>query len=105
MIKPILHLNLKRKWFDMILCGEKKEEYRKQSRYWRRIFGTYIRIKGRNYHPSDVIICFSNGYQKKRRQIFVDCINMGLGYGKQKWGAEKNEQCFVLIFGKVKGGL
>ena len=23
-----LHLNLKKQWFDMILSGEKKEEYR-----------------------------------------------------------------------------
>ena len=29
-----LHLNLKRKWFDMILSGEKKEEYREFKKYW-----------------------------------------------------------------------
>lgn len=29
-----LHLNLKKKWFDMIYSGEKKEEYRDTSPYW-----------------------------------------------------------------------
>ena len=29
-----LHLNLKRKWFDMILSGYKKEEYREIKAYW-----------------------------------------------------------------------
>jgi hypothetical protein len=29
-----LHLNLIKKWFDMILSGRKKEEYRSLSPYW-----------------------------------------------------------------------
>lgn len=29
-----LHLNLKKKWFDMILSGEKKEEYRDIKGFW-----------------------------------------------------------------------
>ena len=29
-----LHLNLKKKWFDMIKSGEKKEEYREITEYW-----------------------------------------------------------------------
>ena len=30
----VLHLTLKKKWFDMILSGEKKEEYREIKSYW-----------------------------------------------------------------------
>jgi len=30
----ILNLTLKKKWFDMILSGEKKEEYREIKQYW-----------------------------------------------------------------------
>lgn len=30
----ILHLTLKKKWFDMIASGEKKEEYREIKPYW-----------------------------------------------------------------------
>lgn len=31
----ILHLTLTKKWFDMILSGEKKEEYREITKYWK----------------------------------------------------------------------
>lgn len=34
MKNSILHLVLKAKWFDMIACGEKREEYREVSHYW-----------------------------------------------------------------------
>lgn len=34
MEKKILHLTLKKKWFDMILSGVKKEEYREVKAYW-----------------------------------------------------------------------
>ena len=30
----ILHLNLKKRWFDMIRSGQKKEEYREIKWYW-----------------------------------------------------------------------
>ena len=29
-----LHLTLKKKWYDMIASGEKKEEYREVKKYW-----------------------------------------------------------------------
>lgn len=32
--KTILHLTLTKKWFDMILSGEKKEEYREIKGFW-----------------------------------------------------------------------
>lgn len=30
----ILYLSVKKKWFDMIVSGEKKEEYREHKLYW-----------------------------------------------------------------------
>jgi len=53
----------------MILSGEKKK-YREINTYWSRRFSNYIRIKGKNYHPTDVVICFSNGYSKNRRFFY-----------------------------------
>jgi len=39
-IMKTLHLVLKRKWYDMIECGDKTEEYREIKSYWeRRLFG------------------------------------------------------------------
>lgn len=97
MSKPILHLNLKRKWFDMIKQGVKHEEYRSIKPYWSRVFhGTGIMIKGKNYHPTDVIICFSNGYSKDREQMYCDIKKLHVGYGLKHLGADPEEQYFVL---------
>ena len=35
-VNKTLHLVLKRKWWDMIASGEKKEEYREVCHYWAR---------------------------------------------------------------------
>jgi len=107
--KQILHLNVKSKWFDMIACGEKTEEYRELKLYWTKKFTSFnwflgchgikespsykfgIDIKGTIYNPKDVIICFSNGYSKNRRQIFVECEGVELrdkGKCREDWGAE-----------------
>lgn len=110
---PVLHLNLKKKWFDMILSGEKKEEYREMTDYWNNIFRfvevinwkirdkSFIRIKGVNHIPSDVIICFSNGYRKDRKQFYIKCEDLSVDYGIVPWGAEIDKLYFVLSLGKI----
>jgi len=104
--KPILHLNLKKKWFDMIESGEKKEEYRDMSPYYFNYFKVnqctasfLIKIKNILYPPSEVIICFSNGYRKDRKQMFVKCKALHIGQGKKEWGAEYNMRYFILLLG------
>ncbi len=98
-MKQILHLNLTRKWFDMIKSGEKREEYRAMSPYWIRVFIQFpkrIKIKNKLYIPSEVTICFSNGYSKTREQIFVECKGLEIGEGKKEWGAEEGVNYFIL---------
>lgn len=101
LLPAVLHLNLTKKWFDMIASGEKKEEYREIKPFWNRIFSCYIKIKGKYYHPSDVAICFSNGYSKGRRQMIVKCKYVKPGFGKKEWGAEPNKQYHILSLGDV----
>jgi len=98
---PTLHLNLKRQWFDMIASGEKREEYRAISPYWNRVFGSYVRIKGKNYHPSDVVVCFSNGYAKDRPQVRVKLRDLRVREGRPEWGAEPGVQYYCLILGEI----
>lgn len=101
MEKPILHLNLKKKWFDMIESGEKREEYREYKTYYHRLFvNGYVKIKGKIYHPSDVIICFSNGYAKTRRQMLFNLKLVYHGHGKPQWGAEKGKDYYVILLGE-----
>ena len=93
----MLTLPIKKKWFDMILSGEKKEEYREIKDYWTNRFCHYLR--GTVVYNFDIIrsgyVIFKNGYSKDAPQIkcFVDCYK---GYGREYWGAEPNKLYYVL---------
>lgn len=102
-MSKILHLTLTKKWFDMILSGEKKEEYREPKAYWNnRLFE-----KGLLFFPSKTfdIIRFRNGYQKDAPQMDVEFISTTY---KSKysdfnsyWGAIKGNDYIVIELGKV----
>ena len=64
----ILHLNLYRKYFDAILKGEKKIEYREVTPYWSK------RLEGRYYD----VIQFRNGYAKVAPTMIVEFKGMGI---------------------------
>lgn len=104
----VLHLNLKKKWFDMILSGEKKEEYREIKPYWiSRLMWTlteYLDNEGQVdtslFQTFDSII-FSNGYAKDRPQFEIEFNRIRKGIGNPEWGAIKGEKYFVLELGKI----
>ncbi len=85
-----LHLNLEQNWFDMIASGEKKEEYRELTDYWRQRISNLI--NGDGYKT----ITFSNGYSKNRRQMIVLVKNVRIGYGVKKWGANGRQYIIEL---------
>jgi len=99
---PVLHLNLNTKWFDMILDEVKREEYRSIGLYWNRIFknGT-IKIKGKYYKPSEVLIVFSNGYMPNRRQMLVNVNHLHTSAGVNAWGADPGVKYYNLGLGKI----
>lgn len=100
MKKPILHLNLTKKWFEEIAFHGKREEYRELKPYWHRFFsGGHIKIKGKYYHPTDVVVCFSNGYKKVRPQIFFQINNLRVKEGRPEWGAEPGKQYYTICLG------
>jgi len=80
MSEKILHLTLLRKWFDEIVSGNKKEEYRDVKPYWDR------RLLGKNYDK----IYFKNGYGKNVPFMIVECK-----------GIEKRNETYVIILGKI----
>ncbi len=99
-----LHLNVRKKWFDMIASEVKKDEYREKKPYWDRVFGNLakgIKIKGSYYSPSRVIIRFSNGYAKDRDQMDVKLKSVRQGEGTPEWGAEPGVVYYVLKLGDV----
>lgn len=92
----ILHLTLKKKWFDMIKSGEKKEEYREIKPYW------INRLAGPNDDcvQWDVII-FKNGYSGGSPIFSIKCNDVSISTGKPEWGAEPNKKYFVFRLGDI----
>lgn len=89
-----LHLNLIKKWFDMIHSGEKKEEYRELSDYWKKRMQK-VKLNGVK------TITFSNGYAKDRRQMIVELKYISIRDGLKEWGAIEGKVYFVLHLGNV----
>ena len=84
----MLTLTIKKKWFDMIVSGQKKEEYREIKPYYTSRF--------REIKMFDIItVIFRNGYKKDSQSLKckVECSK---GFGKSEWGAEPNKEYYVL---------
>lgn len=77
---PVLTLPIKKKWFDMILSEEKKEEYRDIKPYYDTRLEKYIG------YPH-VKIAFRNGYSSASPMFEADCT-VDTGTGNPDWGAK-----------------
>ena len=64
----ILHLTIKKKWFDLIASGKKKIEYREYKPYW------VTRLYGKHFDE----IHFRNGYGKKSPVMVTECTGMAV---------------------------
>ena len=105
----MLTLPIKKKWFDMILSKEKKEEYREIKPYYNSRFknlnlskGTtncYINVNLDTKKITEIrdykTIIFRNGYSKNSPSIKCR-VKIEKGYGKKEWGAEPNKEYYVL---------
>ena len=114
----MLTLPIQKKWYDMILSGEKKEEYREIKEYYetrfQNLFGAitiypssifsdrseYELLQGEAV-PEEIRkdrvqeIIFRNGYSKNSKAIKARC-RLWIGKGRPKWGALPDKQCYVL---------
>lgn len=102
----MLTLPIKKKWFDMILSGEKKEEYREIKPYYTaRLLKLFMPMY--RYTPYNTIrqtekdICFRNGYSKESPAFVAKCT-LSIGRGKEEWGAEPNKMYYVLRILEIK---
>lgn len=80
----ILHLTLKREWFDKIASGQKVFEYRKATPYWTR------RLSGRTFDE----VHFRNGYWPDNPFMRVEWRGLG---ATQYCGV----RCFEIELGRV----
>ena len=123
----ILHLTLKKKWFDMIASGGKIEEYRDIKPYWcsRLLFRIPVPWGGYLSPFSDILkedydfkswknftggapvfekfigVLFVNGYKSDSRKIYFKLESIHIGEGKYEWGAEPGKKYFVIKFSKL----
>lgn len=99
----MLTLPIKKKWFDMILSGEKKEEYRELKPYYKSRFSSIFQMYPYSKIPYGTDcqqIMFRNGYSKNSPSFIADCT-LDIKKGKQEWGAEPNVEYYVLKIDKI----
>ena len=123
----ILHLTLKKKWFELIKSGVKKEEYREIKPYWIvRLFDFIEPMEGYVFQEmfDDLIdpfdnhtglkdlmdyfkvrfkdfthVKFKNGYKKDAPSFIINIKNIRIAKGKKELGAEENKYYFVIYLG------
>ena len=90
----ILTLAIKKKWFDLIASGEKKEEYREIKPYYQSRFNkplTHIR--------------FTNGYGNSVPSLTVELLGISKGIPKPEWSEgtiEQGTEVYVLSLGGLE---
>ncbi len=92
-----LRLTLKKQWYDMILSGEKKEEYREIKPYWDK------RFTPEKMADVDRIL-FVNGYASDAPRFTIEFLGIRVGKPNPKWsygqlGLEKD--FYILSLGNV----
>lgn len=103
----ILRLPIKRKWFDMILAGEKKEEYREIKAHWiSRFIKNHERFsdgfKGVTIEWNDFdYIELVNGYSPASPTLLVELSGITIGRPRPEWCDNWNQPVFILSIGKI----
>jgi len=93
-----LVLSVKKKWFDLIKSGEKKEEYRDLTDYWKKRLGFKA-----GFYKNYKYIEFRNGYGMNVPKFKVKLIGIEIKYPNKKWIDDtiKFDNCFVLKLGDI----
>lgn len=111
-----LKLNVKKKWYDMILSGEKKEEYREIKPYWisrltflpsdwaKDVNASITELDSNETEAWDYSIRqieFKNGYSKNAPSMIVECEYIEIGKAKPEWSDNWQGKVFVIHLGKI----
>jgi hypothetical protein len=110
-IMKILRLTLKKKWFDLILSGEKKEEYREFKDYWIKRFGYNSYSSSdpadNGYYDAEMknlpdAIEFVNGYSKTSPRFIIEVNDWNVAKSKHpEWGGDTDNIQFIFKLGEI----
>ena len=119
-MSKVLHLPLKKEWYEMIESGVKTEEYREIKPYWIKRLVEYadglkipefmLEIYSEHITALKILLSdsklefidfdfikFSYGYTK--RTMTFECKGISIGKGRKEWGAPDND-VFIIKLGK-----
>lgn len=85
----VLHLTLKKQWFDMVVSRVKPEEYREIKPYW----------DNRLNKQYDAVL-FRNGYATNAPEVLIELKEITTGFGRLFWGAPIGQKVYILKLGK-----
>lgn len=91
-----LQLTIKSKWFNLILSGEKKEEYRAIKEHWIARLTLYPFNGGYEMKKFDAVQ-FINGYGKDKPTATSECKGIEIGTGDKKLGASEEKKLVEII--------
>lgn len=99
----ILPLVLKRRWYDMIDRGEKREEYRDYKPYWKRRMVNWTSHQRESwdsiYNNKWLVIGFSRGYKKPDMFFLLLRHDVTEHATHLEWGEPRTPH-FVLVLGE-----
>lgn len=114
MEKKVLTLSVKKEWFDKIVSGEKKEEYREIKPYWENRlikkswknfvgfdeFGRFTDVFGTLKYIPYTHVLFINGYGANRPRIEKKIVSIAIGKPKKGMCPDKwlDTEFFVIKF-------
>ena len=113
--KKVLTLTISKQWFDMIVAGEKNEEYREIKPYWasRLVnqqsesgevlfdeFGGYCSVIGKLEYKPYTHVLFVNGYRKDSPRIEKEIESITIGKPKKGLCHDKwlDTEFFIIKF-------
>ena len=100
-----LYLTISRQWFDMIVAGLKKEEYREKKPYWENRLCYFVFNEGYDFKKFDRIH-FTNGPysyiqgQTKGKELpyaILECTGIEIKEPNPEWVPEGTEGYFFAI--------
>lgn len=112
----MLILPIERKWLNMILSGEKKDEYREIKPYWTVRIIHWLGFPGEETETvlellrtqgtvKARLVILRNGYRRDSPEVGVMC-KLSIGTGKEEWGAAPGKEyyCFhIEQIGRMAG--